>query len=110
MFSINGSTISLTRGDTLCLNVELTKDYETYTPEPTDVVTFSLKKNFTDNIHLISKSVVPNSEHEIVIEITPSDTKKLSFGKYKYDMQIKDANERVYTFIVGDFILTEEVT
>lgn len=110
MFNIDGTTISLTRGDTLCLNINLTKDGEAYVPSEYDVITFSLKKSFKDNIYLINKKVTKNDNDQIIVEILPSDTKPLSFGSYKYDMQIKDENNRVYTFVVGDFILTEEVT
>ncbi len=110
MFIIDGSTISLTRGDTLCLNIELTKDDEPYVPESGDLITFALKKSFTDPVPLIRKDVHPGQDNSIVVEIVPADTKKLNFGTYKYDMQLTDVNARVYTFILGDFILTEEVS
>lgn len=110
MFSINGTTISLTRGDTLCLNVELTKDGEGYTPATSDRIRFTMKKSTADNIPLIQKVVYPDSYNKIMVEITPADTKPLAFGTYKYDMEITDENGRVYTFVIGDFKVTEEVS
>lgn len=41
---INGTTISLTRGDTLLLTIKLTKDGKPYTPQDGDKIRFALKK------------------------------------------------------------------
>lgn len=109
MFSIDGSTISLTRGDTLCLNITLYRNEEEYVPASTDTIQFALKKVSTDNAWLILKEVHPDSEHKIIIELTPADTKPLSFGTYRYDMALIDEHGRTYTFQLGDFIITEEV-
>lgn len=47
MLTIDGNNnITLTRGDTLTLTVELTKDGETYTPEEGDVIRFALSKGY----------------------------------------------------------------
>ena len=47
MLNIDGNNnITLTRGDTLTLTVELMKDGETYTPEAGDVIRFALSKGF----------------------------------------------------------------
>lgn len=42
---ISGTTISLTRGDTLLLTIKLTKDGKPYTPQDGDKIRFALKKN-----------------------------------------------------------------
>ena len=42
MHSINGWDISLTRGDTLYITVNITKDGEPYTPAETDVIRFAI--------------------------------------------------------------------
>lgn len=41
---ISGTTISLTRGDTLLLTIKLTKDGKPYTPQDGDKIRFALKK------------------------------------------------------------------
>lgn len=109
MFNISGSTISLTRGDTLYLNISLSKDGAAYTPSENDTIRFAMKKTVNDVGWLMMKEVHPNSQGEIIIEIKPADTKKLPFGTYKYDLALVDEYERVHTFVVGSFEVTEEV-
>ena len=110
MFEINGNTISLTRGDSLSVEVFLYKDDETYIPKSEDKVKFTVKKDFTDAIPLIQKTIFPNDDSEFVLELLPSDTKPLPFGRYKYDMEITEEGGKVYTFVIGDFVITEEVS
>ena len=111
MFSIDGSTISLTRGDTLCLNITLYRngEEEEYVPASTDTIQFALKKNSNDNTWLILKEVHPDSQSRIILELVPADTKPLSFGTYRYDIALIDEHGRTYTFQLGDFKITEEV-
>lgn len=108
MFDINGSTIRLTRGDTLYLKITLSKDGEAFTPDDSDTIRFAMKQSFSDVGWLLMREIHPSSG-EIILEIKPEDTKKLSFGTYKYDLALVDSNERVNTFVIGDFIVTEEV-
>jgi hypothetical protein len=42
---IEGTTISLTRGDSFFTNVEIFKNDEIYTPVEGDVIRFALKRN-----------------------------------------------------------------
>lgn len=48
MFDINGSTIRLTRGDTLYLKITLSKDGEAFTPDDSDTIRFAMKQSFSD--------------------------------------------------------------
>lgn len=46
----------------------------------------------------------------LMLRIDPEDTKKMSFGKYKYDIQLTRADGRVDTFITeADLIIGKEV-
>lgn len=46
----------------------------------------------------------------MTINITPSDTSSLVPGKYVYDIQWKDTDNKIKTLVKGDFILKADVT
>lgn len=114
-FSIKGTKITLTRGDTFIANIGMSKDGEVYTPQEGDVIRFALKHptmnstktDYVDVEPLITK-VIPNNT--LVLRLEPEDTKSLGFGDYVYDVQITYADGRVDTFITASpFKITPEV-
>lgn len=113
--SIKKNKITLTRGDTLRVKVNMFKDEEPYIPEVGDRVRFALKhpdmlpdgSEYKDVDPLILKDIPID---DMILELEPSDTKSLSFGSYNYDIEITFADGTVDTFITAaDFILTKEV-
>lgn len=101
MKKISGTTIFLTRGDTLKLTVELTN----YELQQGDVIRFALKKDYSDTTPLILKNLVDG-----VLTLEPSDTKSLDFGNYVYDIEITTVDGEVDTFIdEAKFVLKKEV-
>ena len=115
MYSIKGTTITLTRGDTFITNISLKRGTTTYTPTSGDTVRFALKSPdmnarktaWADDTVLINKDI-PISTMQLKLE--PEDTKELDFGQYRYDMQITFANGDVDTFIENAvFIINPEV-
>lgn len=105
--SINGENISLTRGDSLILHVDVTQNFEPYVPQEGDVIRFALKKNSNDQEVLILKNVDLDSM-QLIIE--PEDTKSLPYGTYKYDIELTTVGGFVDTFIgPANFKITEEV-
>ena len=105
--SINGEAISLTRGDSLILHVEVTQNFEPYVPQEGDVIRFALKKNSNDQEVLILKDIDLNSMQLI---IDPEDTKSLAYGTYRYDIELTTVSGFVDTFIgPANFKITEEV-
>lgn len=113
--NVEGNSITLTRGDTLRLQVGIKVDEEPYTPVPGDSVRFALKHNvlnqdkseYIDQEPLVLKSIPIDT---MILTLVPEDTKNLGFGKYVYDVQITFADGRVDTFITkAPFKLTEEV-
>ena len=115
MFKIDGTTVWLTRGDTFQTTVTIKQaDGTAYTPSGSDEVTFGLKralfkdggKEFADSTPLISKTIPIAT---MTLTLLPTDTEKLSFGHYKYDIELIH-NGEVSTFIENaDFFLTPEV-
>lgn len=109
MVRIDGTTISMTRGDTLKVYVTMKEreSEEEYFPVEGDVVRFAVKKNYKDAEPLIEK-VIPNDTQ--LLRLDPGDTKELKFGSYVYDIQITFSDGDVDTFIDrATFTLTEEV-
>lgn len=98
--------ISLTRGDTLKLKIEILVNNEVYTPEEEDIIRFAMKQSYSSSKVLIKK-IIPNDT--LILYIEPKDTKKLPFGTYVYDIEITFANGDVDTFIKGSFKLEEQV-
>ena len=108
MLKINGTTITLTRGDTLRASLEITDaEGNTYTPVSGDTIRFAMKKSYSDSACLIEK-VIPNDT--LMLSLDPSDTKDLAFGSYVYDIEITFATGAVDTFIdKATFRISEEV-
>ena len=107
---IDGSEITLTRGDTFKTVITINNhDGEVYQPQDGDVVRFALNKKYKkDNEEppLILKFL---DNEDLLLELTPEDTKNLKYGDYVYDIEITLSNGEVYTFIIGTLRLTEEV-
>lgn len=99
--------ISLTRGDSLPLQLVIKKNDETYTPDPEDEVRFAMKAKYTDEEPTLVKTVPVDT---LLLEIEPDDTKELPMKKtYVYDIQLTDKYGYVDTFIEGKFTIDEEV-
>lgn len=111
---VKNNKITMTRGDTLRIQVAIVVDGEDYTPENGDSVRFALKHTTLNNTRteyyddepLILKTI-PNDT--LVLELEPNDTKPLGFGKYDYDIEITFADGTVDTFISNTLVLTKEV-
>ena len=113
--SISGTTIKMTRGDTLNVKVTINKDGEEYVPEEGDVIRFALKSNtlksdnsgYKDEEPLILREIPTDT---MLLKLDPADTKELPFGTYVYDIEITFADGAVETFITkASFKITEEV-
>ena len=109
MIKIEGTTIIMTRGDTLKTNVSIyDKEGNIYVPIEGETVRFALKKDYSDSYPLIIKDI-PIDTLELKLE--PKDTKRLSQpGEYVYDIQITLSDGTVDTFIPNaKLIIVEEV-
>lgn len=109
MLKIVKDTISLTRGDSMLVQLELRKGDEIFTPTSGDVIKFSVSKVPKGNpryILLISKTV---NNDTLILELEPSDTANLDYGNYLFDIEIDYASGVIDTFAKGTLVLTEEV-
>ena len=108
MYSVEGTTITLTRGDTFEAHVmPITETGEEYVLQEGDTIRFAMKKNYKDETPLILKNIDTDT---LVLRIEPSETKELSFGSYVYDIELTTATGDLYTFITeSSLIIAKEV-
>lgn len=107
-FSISGTSITLTRGDTLAAQIEITDPSGSlYQPVEGDVIRFAMKTSYNDDEPCLILKEIPHDSMKLIFE--PEDTKNLAYGSYVYDVQITKVNGEVDTFIKGKLKLTEEV-
>lgn len=107
-FTVSGTTISLTRGDTFEADISIANaDGTAYEPVEGDSIRFAMKKDYSDPKPLLVKDI-PINTMKLVLE--PEDTADFTFGKYVYDIQLTRSTGEVDTFITKATIkLTEEV-
>ena len=114
MVTISGTTITMTRGDTLSTQVSMTLNGESYTPVEGDSIRFAMKHPdmtsnkgaYTDSEPLLTKEIPYDT---CLLKLDPDDTKPFEFGTYVYDIQITFENGDVDTFISGKLTLKPEV-
>ena len=109
MIDISGTTITMTRGDTLLATVGiLNADGTPYEPREGDSVVFSVKKSYNDDTTVIQKDIPTDT---LLLRIDPEDTKSLPQpSSYVYDIQLITADGKVDTFIYkSKFKISEEV-
>lgn len=119
MVRVTGKTITMTRGDSA--HIEIQMEYEggaSYEALRGDVIRFTVKKNYGDVTPLIvidMEPYVPDGEETELVEsvelhILPSHTRDLEYGSYRFDIQLLRVNGDIDTFIdKGTLTLTEEV-
>lgn len=120
MHKIEGTTITLTRGDSFATEVGIKRiDEETgektdYKPVEGDQIRFAMKhkemksdgSDYKDEDPLLVKQIPYDT---MILKLEPSDTKELDFGKYAYDLEIVMADGWTDTFLEGTFIVAKEV-
>ena len=104
----NSNNITLTRGDTLTLTVELTKDGEAYTPEEGDVIRFAVSNVYKNQFgyELLISKTIPNDTLTFTVS---SDETELDYTEYVYDIEATHSDGCVDTFISARLKITGEV-
>ena len=102
-----GADITLTRGDSLFLQISLTKNGQPYTPSAGSSIRFAMKEKYTDTQVTLLKNIPLES---MILEFDPMDTKDLPMGKaFVYDIELTDEHGHVDTFYEGKFLIDKEV-
>jgi hypothetical protein len=104
-----GNVIKITRGDTLTLTVNITKDGQSYTPVAGDTIRFALATGYVGQ-----KGYNPILTKDIPIDtltftLSAEETQNLKEQKYNYDIQITHVDGCVDTFISSTMVMLAEV-
>ena len=108
MFNVSNTNISITRGDSATLCVEL-KDQtrQPYELQEGDELLLTVKVDANQSEHVLQ---LP-ADQAGTFTFLPESTAGLSFRTYKYDIQLTTSAGEVYTVIpVSAFTVMEEVT
>ena len=112
MFTINGQTITLTRGDTAAIQPipTVTATGDPYVFEDGDRVVFRLRQ-LPDLGEVVEKDcLIDLNENTCTVTLHPEDTIGLSMTEYRYEFELIDTNGGHYTFIANQkFIIGKEL-
>ena len=110
---VNGYNLRMTRGDSETIHISC--ENADGTPHPFqsgDTVYFTVKKDVNTAEILLQKIITIFTETGAAqVELAPQDTRGLSYGGYKYDVQLSCADGQVKTIVPpNDFRIGGEVT
>ena len=104
--SVNGLSITLTRGDTFVSDLTiLDVQGEPYIPTSSELVRFEMRKYKTDAAPLLAIDIPIHDP--LRLELKPEQTASLPYGYYVYDISLTRANGDVDTFITDGEILIQ---
>ncbi len=109
MLDINGNKITLTRGDSLTLTVDITQGGEPYEAQSGDVIRFALAKVYKGEFgyELLIEKTIPTDS--LSFTLTAEETERLEYRTYNYDIELTHSDGTVDTFISSTFTITGEV-
>lgn len=106
--------ISMPRGDIKLVRFVINDSSGAVAEAEFTEIYFTVKKttrevNYEFQKRLSTGGIIKVTTGEYQVKIEPEDTGNMSYGNYKFDIQIVLDDKLKETFL-GDFILTEEVT
>lgn len=105
MIDINGTTITLTRGDTETLTVNVTDvDGNPYELGEGEYIEFVAKSTADAADTLIRKTTTDGT-----ISFERADTWELAKGKYPYNIRVENGTSSYHTIIEGKLVIAEVV-
>lgn len=107
MLKIDGTNITLTRGDTLVLTVGMKKNGQPYVLQEGDKVRFAVSIGHKgDAGYKLIQAVDVDSEMNVTM--SSADTEKLTKPMYCFDVELTYADGTVDTFISGNLFMVGE--
>lgn len=109
---VNGTNISMIRGDTETITVSCQDiDGTEILFETGDKIYFTIKENTKTAVKILQKLITTFQDGKAIIEIDPIDTKSLKYQTFVYDVQWVDESGRVTTVVPpSKFVIADEVT
>lgn len=112
MFTINGYTITLTRGDSASIQLIPTvlATGRAYVFQTGDAVKFRIRQLPECGEVVELDGYIDLVENTCVVTIHPEDTENLIMTEYRYEAELQDANGGRFTFIADQkFIVGKEL-
>lgn len=109
-FKMENKNITMTRGDTLSFNVEITDQNGDIIE--VDSADFTCKKVSTDESNIFHKALgtgILQDAECITVRVAPEDTRNVDAGRYFYDMQI-GIGQDIFTILKGVLEIEQDVT
>lgn len=108
MLNVNDNKITLTRGDSLTLTVEITKDGEPYEIQPGDAIRFAMSVGYEGEpgYSLVLEKNIPTNTLEFTLSAQET---KIDGRRYNYDIEITHSDGTVDTFISSTIEIIGEV-
>jgi hemolysin activation/secretion protein len=106
----NNNKITLTRGDTLTLKLTLSNaDGTEYVPESGDSLRFAISEGYENGDYYALKYEQSISVDTLSFTMLASETKKLEYKVYNYDIELTHADGTVDTVISSQIKIIGEV-
>ena len=105
MLQVQGTNISMIRGDTGTIDINISANGVPYQILDTARIVFSVKKYYDTDTYAIQKTAESGK-----IKLLHTDTNELSTGNYVWDMQITTTNGDVATIGPGRLNVLPDVT
>ena len=104
--------IKMIRGTTLVQPIHLTYNGEDYVLGPNEILRFGVKESGQQTRYLIKKEWAAQEVQNgtFVLTITPTDTLKLPYKKYKYDLGLQRDEDYFMIIPESEFQLCENIT
>lgn len=107
-------TIRMPRGDIRLERFVVNNRDDTVTNIDFTEIYFTVKKSSKNIDFLFQKrlsagEIIKLADGDYQVKIESDDTSDLSYGNYKFDIQLVYGNQLKETF-VGDFVITDEIT
>lgn len=96
---VDGTDLSLTRGDSASLVVEPKIDGDVYYLTDGDVLHFTVRKHARAKEIEVQKIITEFVGGKALIEVEPDDTKHMHFATYRYDLQLTKSDGTVTTIV-----------
>lgn len=110
MLKINGNDITLTRGDTLTLTLALTNaDGSEYEPQEGETIRFAVSTGYLGQSFYEMHYSVDVPTDTMQFTMPASETAKLDYKEYNFDVEITRADMAIDTVISGKLKITGEV-
>ncbi len=106
----NNNKITLTRGDTLTLELTLTdSNGDQYVPDEGDSLRFAISEGYEGGQYYRLKYEQDISTEDMAFTMPASETKKLEYKEYNYDIELTRSDGTVDTMISSQLKITGEV-